>query len=131
MGGVAANGALAGLRKTLTPNPITFEIETYLQGDSTLRHVKDLDVVLGAETAVLILDDTSGVWPLHQRNLLQVLIPILLSPRVTPDPWTLQASAELCAPPCPTLLSARVCFVVLSGFREHSFPLGSGGVGAQ
>ena len=42
------------------------------QGDSTLRHVKDLDVVLGAETAVLILDDTSGVWPLHQRNLLQV-----------------------------------------------------------
>ncbi len=28
-------------------------------------------MVLGAESAVVILDDTSGVWPLHQPNLLQ------------------------------------------------------------
>lgn len=43
-----------------------------VQGDSTLKQVKDLDVVLGAETAVVILDDTAGVWPSHQQNLLQV-----------------------------------------------------------
>ena len=43
-----------------------------LQGDSTQRWVKDLDVMLGAESAVLILDDTEGVWPRHAANLLQV-----------------------------------------------------------
>jgi len=43
-----------------------------MQGDSTLKEVKNLDVVLGAETAVVILDDTAGVWPSHQQNLLQV-----------------------------------------------------------
>ena len=43
-----------------------------LQGDSTQRHVKNLDVVLGADTAVLILDDTEGVWPAHTANLIQV-----------------------------------------------------------
>lgn len=50
-----------------------------VQGDSTVKHVKDLDVVLGAETAVVILDDTAGVWPSHQQNLLQVLKPAHLS----------------------------------------------------
>ena len=44
----------------------------HLQGDSTQLHVKSLDVVLGAEMAVLIVDDTAGVWPQHSRNLLQV-----------------------------------------------------------
>ncbi len=44
-----------------------------VQGDSTVKHVKDLDVVLGADKAVVVLDDTAGVWPSHQRNLLQVL----------------------------------------------------------
>ena len=43
-----------------------------VQGDSTQQHVKSLDVVLGAEMAVLIVDDTAGVWPQHSRNLLQV-----------------------------------------------------------
>ena len=43
-----------------------------MQGDSTQQHVKSLDVVLGAEMAVLIVDDTAGVWPQHSRNLLQV-----------------------------------------------------------
>ena len=46
-----------------------------LQGDSTQQHVKSLDVVLGAEMAVLIVDDTAGVWPQHSRNLLQVTTP--------------------------------------------------------
>ena len=43
-----------------------------MQGDSSVKHVKDLDVVLGAEKAVVIMDDTAGVWPSHLQNLLQV-----------------------------------------------------------
>ena len=43
-----------------------------MQRDSTKRHVKSLDVVLGADTSVLILDDTEGVWPAHAANLIQV-----------------------------------------------------------
>ncbi len=43
-----------------------------MQRDSTKRHVKSLDVVLGADTSVLILDDTEGVWPAHYANLIQV-----------------------------------------------------------
>lgn len=43
-----------------------------LQRDSTQKHVKNLDVVLGADTSVLILDDTEGVWPQHVANLIQV-----------------------------------------------------------
>lgn len=43
-----------------------------LQRDSTQKHVKSLDVVLGADTAVLILDDTEGVWPGHTANLLHI-----------------------------------------------------------
>ena len=30
--------------------------------------------MLGAESAVLILDDTEGVWPRHAANLLQVSV---------------------------------------------------------
>ena len=37
--------------------------------------MKDLDVMLGAESAVLILDDTQGVWPRHASNLLLVREP--------------------------------------------------------
>lgn len=50
-----------------------------MQADSRHRHVKDLEVVLGSDTAVLIVDDTLGVWGHHQRNVLQVLPnPLLL-----------------------------------------------------
>ena len=35
--------------------------------------MKDLAVVLGTETATIILDDTISVWPEHQHNLMQVL----------------------------------------------------------
>jgi len=40
------------------------------QADSRQRHVKDLGVVLGAEAAVIIVDDTAAVWPQHAANLL-------------------------------------------------------------
>ena len=41
-------------------------------GDSTDSRVKDLDIVLGAESAVLIVDDTDRVWPKNLRNLIRV-----------------------------------------------------------
>ena len=43
-----------------------------MQRDSTQRYVKNLDVVLGADTSVVILDDTEGVWPAHTANLIHV-----------------------------------------------------------
>ena len=43
------------------------------QADSKEKHVKDLAVVLGTETATIILDDTISVWPEHQHNLMQVV----------------------------------------------------------
>ena len=42
-----------------------------MQADSKEKHVKDLAVVLGTETATIILDDTISVWPEHQHNLMQ------------------------------------------------------------
>ena len=49
-----------------------FMLFSPMQRDSTQKHVKNLDVVLGADTSVLILDDTEGVWPQHVANLIQV-----------------------------------------------------------
>jgi RNA polymerase II C-terminal domain phosphatase-like 3/4 len=43
-----------------------------MQADSTHKHVKDLDVVLGSDTAAVIVDDTPAVWGHRQRNVLQV-----------------------------------------------------------
>jgi RNA polymerase II C-terminal domain phosphatase-like 3/4 len=40
--------------------------------ESTNARVKDLDIVLGAEPAVLIVDDTDRVWPNNLRNLIKV-----------------------------------------------------------
>ena len=53
------------------PHPTCLCVHT-LQGDSTEYGVKDLDVVLGREEWVLILDDTEGVWPRHRDNLITV-----------------------------------------------------------
>ena len=36
-------------------------------GDSTTAGVKDLDVILGSDDMVLILDDTERVWPRHRQ----------------------------------------------------------------
>ena len=57
------------------------DTDKLLQADSKEKHVKDLAVVLGTETATIILDDTISVWPEHQHNLMQVLtMSLLLSP---------------------------------------------------
>ncbi|KAH9304733.1 hypothetical protein KI387_009137 [Taxus chinensis] len=58
------------MAKLLDPTGKYFGTRVISQGDSTRRHQKDLDVVLGAESAVVILDDTEQVWPRHRSNLI-------------------------------------------------------------
>lgn len=41
-----------------------------MQCDSSDKEHKSLDVLLGVETAVLIVDNTESVWPEHTSNLL-------------------------------------------------------------
>ncbi|XP_016579808.2 RNA polymerase II C-terminal domain phosphatase-like 4 [Capsicum annuum] len=54
----------------LDPGGIYFHSRVIAQSDSTQRHQKGLDVVLGQESAVLILDDTEVVWGKHRENLI-------------------------------------------------------------
>lgn len=54
----------------LDPGGIYFHSRVIAQSDSTCRHQKGLDVVLGQESAVLILDDTEVVWGKHRENLI-------------------------------------------------------------
>lgn len=58
------------MAKLLDPGKIYFESRVIAQGDCTQRHQKGLDVVLGQESAVLILDDTEPVWTKHKENLI-------------------------------------------------------------
>lgn len=62
----------AEMAKLLDPGGKLFHGRIISSGDSTQRYVKDLDVVLGRERVVLVLDDTEGVWPRHRDNLVQV-----------------------------------------------------------
>ncbi|GAB4852999.1 RNA polymerase II C-terminal domain phosphatase-like 4 [Ancistrocladus abbreviatus] len=54
----------------LDPGGLYFNSRVISQADCTQRHQKGLDVVLGLESAVLILDDTEGVWQKHKDNLI-------------------------------------------------------------
>ncbi|PIN20577.1 TFIIF-interacting CTD phosphatase [Handroanthus impetiginosus] len=58
------------MAKLLDPGDIYFNSRIIAQGDCTTRHQKGLDVVLGQESAVLILDDTEAVWGKHKENLI-------------------------------------------------------------
>ncbi|XP_057969776.1 RNA polymerase II C-terminal domain phosphatase-like 4 isoform X2 [Malania oleifera] len=58
------------MAKLLDPEGLYFSSRVISQADSTQRHQKGLDVVLGQESAVLILDDTEHVWQKHKDNLL-------------------------------------------------------------
>lgn len=42
------------------------------QNDSTAAHAKQLDVVLGVDHMVVIVDDTDAVWPNNKGNLMQI-----------------------------------------------------------
>lgn len=42
------------------------------KNDSTTSHAKQLDVVLGVDHMVLVIDDTDTVWPNNKANLMQI-----------------------------------------------------------
>ncbi|PKA50637.1 RNA polymerase II C-terminal domain phosphatase-like 4 [Apostasia shenzhenica] len=54
----------------LDPERVYFNSKVITQSDSTQRNQKGLDVVLGAESVVVILDDTEFVWDKHKENLI-------------------------------------------------------------
>ncbi|XP_058114098.1 RNA polymerase II C-terminal domain phosphatase-like 4 [Magnolia sinica] len=58
------------MAKLLDPGHMYFSSRIISQADCTTRHQKGLDVVLGAESAVVILDDTEIVWQKHKENLI-------------------------------------------------------------
>ncbi|CAH9088280.1 unnamed protein product [Cuscuta europaea] len=60
------------MAKLLDPRGVYFHSKVIAQGDSTQRHQKGLDIVLGQESSVLILDDTEAVWGKHRENLIVV-----------------------------------------------------------
>ncbi|KAJ4840968.1 hypothetical protein Tsubulata_018162 [Turnera subulata] len=54
----------------LDPRKEYFNGRVISRDDGTQRHQKGLDVVLGQESAVLILDDTEHAWAKHKDNLI-------------------------------------------------------------
>ncbi|KAJ6850354.1 RNA polymerase II C-terminal domain phosphatase-like 4 [Iris pallida] len=56
--------------KLLDPEGVYFNSKVISQGDCTVPLQKGLDVVLGDERLVLILDDTEAVWTRHAENLI-------------------------------------------------------------
>ena len=58
--------------KLLDPDGSLFGHHVISRSDSTNNSVKDLDVLIGSERSVLILDDSPRVWHRHASNVLQV-----------------------------------------------------------
>ena len=60
------------MARLLDPGGALFSGRIISNEESTNARVKDLDIVLGSERAVLIVDDTDRVWPNNLRNLIRV-----------------------------------------------------------
>ncbi|XP_065877752.1 RNA polymerase II C-terminal domain phosphatase-like 4 [Euphorbia lathyris] len=58
------------MAKLLDPGREYFHARVISRDDGTQRHQKGLDIVLGQESAVLILDDTESAWTKHKENLI-------------------------------------------------------------
>ncbi|KAE8649005.1 RNA polymerase II C-terminal domain phosphatase-like 4 isoform X1 [Cucumis sativus] len=58
------------MAKLLDPKKEYFSSKVISRDDGTQKHQKGLDVVLGKESAVLILDDTENAWTKHKENLI-------------------------------------------------------------
>ncbi|WCJ29131.1 RNA polymerase II C-terminal domain phosphatase-like 4 [Euphorbia peplus] len=58
------------MAKLLDPGREYFHSRVISRDDGTQRHQKGLDIVLGQESAVLILDDTENAWTKHKENLI-------------------------------------------------------------
>ncbi|VVB16346.1 unnamed protein product [Arabis nemorensis] len=60
------------MAKLLDPKREYFGDRIISRDDSTVKDQKSLDVVLGQESSVLILDDSEHVWPNHKDNLIVI-----------------------------------------------------------
>ncbi|CAA7032378.1 unnamed protein product [Microthlaspi erraticum] len=60
------------MAKLLDPKREYFGDRVISRDDGTVRHQKSLDVVLGKESSVLILDDTEHAWPNYKDNLILI-----------------------------------------------------------
>ncbi|XP_024184859.1 RNA polymerase II C-terminal domain phosphatase-like 4 [Rosa chinensis] len=58
------------MAKLLDPKKEYFGDRVISRDDGTQKHQKGLDIVLGQESAVLILDDTENAWIKHKDNLI-------------------------------------------------------------
>uniref|UniRef100_A0A0D9V8E3 RNA polymerase II C-terminal domain phosphatase-like n=2 Tax=Leersia perrieri TaxID=77586 RepID=A0A0D9V8E3_9ORYZ len=58
------------IAKLLDPDNVYFGSKVISNSDCTQQHQKGLDVVLGAESVAVILDDTEYVWQKHKENLI-------------------------------------------------------------
>ncbi|PVH62445.1 hypothetical protein PAHAL_3G294700 [Panicum hallii] len=58
------------IAKLLDPTNVYFPSKVISNSDCTQRHQKGLDVILGAESVAVILDDTEYVWQKHKENLI-------------------------------------------------------------
>lgn len=62
----------AGMAGLLDPMGELFGGRVASSSDASKGMIKDLDVLLGSDEMMVILDDTVGVWPRHKRNVIQV-----------------------------------------------------------
>jgi len=58
------------IAKLLDPTNVYFPSKVISNSDCTQQHQKGLDVILGAESVAVILDDTEYVWQKHKENLI-------------------------------------------------------------
>ncbi|GMY35638.1 RNA polymerase II C-terminal domain phosphatase-like 4 [Fagus crenata] len=58
------------MAKLLDPQREYFSSRVISRDDGTQKHQKGLDIVLGQESAVVILDDTENAWTKHKENLI-------------------------------------------------------------
>ncbi|KAJ0030559.1 hypothetical protein Pint_14335 [Pistacia integerrima] len=58
------------MAKLLDPSRVYFGTRVISRDDGTQRHEKGLDVVLGHENAIVILNDTENAWKKHKDNLI-------------------------------------------------------------
>uniref|UniRef100_A0A7N1A489 RNA polymerase II C-terminal domain phosphatase-like n=1 Tax=Kalanchoe fedtschenkoi TaxID=63787 RepID=A0A7N1A489_KALFE len=62
----------AAMASLLDPKKEYFDARVISRDESTQKHQKGLDLVLGQESAVVILDDTETVWSRHMDNLILI-----------------------------------------------------------
>ncbi|KAL5547488.1 hypothetical protein UlMin_002719 [Ulmus minor] len=60
------------MAKLLDPKREYFGDRVISRDDGTQKHQKGLDIVLGHESAVLIIDDTENAWTKHNNNLVLI-----------------------------------------------------------